>query len=109
MLKQHDVPAIEEQERFAACQKIATNPEQALKDAHTAYAARLDDLFGKLPRLESGNPELERPAIALSSPVDESLGRFGVCPELTTARAASTADASGIIYGTSEGTGNSST
>ena len=60
-VKKHVVFAIgKSEEAQAACKKIAADPEQALKDGHAAYAGRLDDLFGKLPRLESGNPELER-------------------------------------------------
>ena len=60
-VKLHVVFAIgKSEEAQAACEKIAADPEQALKDGHAAYAGRLDDLFGKLPRLESENPELER-------------------------------------------------
>lgn len=47
-------------EAQAACQKIIANPGQTLDEAHAAYTERLNDLFGKLPRLESSSPELEQ-------------------------------------------------
>ncbi len=47
-------------EAQAACKTLLADPEQALKDAHAAYANRVEDLFEKLPRLESNSPELEQ-------------------------------------------------
>jgi hypothetical protein len=42
-----------------SCENIAKNPEKVMADAQSAYAGRLGDLFQKLPRLTSDNPNLE--------------------------------------------------
>ena len=47
-------------EAGAACQKIAADPQQTIADARAAYANRLQELFQKLPRLESSNAALEK-------------------------------------------------
>jgi len=47
-------------EAVAACERISADPEKAMAETRAVYAARLQDLFQKLPRLESSNPALDR-------------------------------------------------
>jgi hypothetical protein len=47
-------------EAQSQCERIAANPERAMADTRGAYAARVNDLFQKLPELESGNAALKR-------------------------------------------------
>ncbi|MBN2025116.1 MAG: hypothetical protein JW809_20230 [Pirellulales bacterium] len=47
-------------EARAACRRIAADPEKAIADARAAYAAQVQRLFEKLPRLESDNPAFNR-------------------------------------------------
>lgn len=47
-------------EAAAQCERIAACPERAMADAQAAYAARVQDLFQKLPEFRSSNPALER-------------------------------------------------
>lgn len=46
-------------EATASSAAIAADPEQALRDSLAAYARRVDELFGRLPRLESSARALE--------------------------------------------------
>jgi hypothetical protein len=47
-------------EAKAACGEIASAPERAVAATRAAYAERLAGLFGKLPRLRSSSPALDR-------------------------------------------------
>jgi hypothetical protein len=47
-------------EAKVACERIAADPEKAIAEAQAAYAARVAELYQKLPRLESSNSALER-------------------------------------------------
>lgn len=44
----------------AACEKIATAPETAMREAQAAYAGSVQRIYEKLPRLESNNPAFEQ-------------------------------------------------
>lgn len=50
----------EKADAAARCEALAANPEQALAEARAAYRARVEDLFTKLPKLESKNEALVR-------------------------------------------------
>lgn len=47
------------EEAQTVCRKIAADPEKAMAATRTVYAERLEDLFSKLPRLESSSAALE--------------------------------------------------
>ena len=47
-----------EAEATAVCQALAKDPAGAIRQAHDEHRRQIQDLFDKLPRLESSNPSL---------------------------------------------------
>jgi hypothetical protein len=43
-----------------ACEQIAADPEKVMAAAHKTYADRVQNIFCKLPRLHTSNPEFDR-------------------------------------------------